>query len=62
MAGVRFVREVGDVFEVNEKEGRSLIAAGYAEPLAGPAAPARSAKPERGVNPAVGRREKAVAE
>jgi len=62
MAGPNVLRLKGDVVELDEAEARPLIAAGYAEPLPGPAAPARSAKPERGVNPAVGRREKAVAE
>jgi len=66
MAGPTVVRHRGDVAEVDEAEARRLIAAGYAEPLAGagaPAsAPARSSQPQRGVNPAAARREKAITE
>jgi len=60
------VRHRGDVVEVDDAEAGRLIAAGYAEPLAGPAppkpGPARSAKPERGINPAAAGREKAITE
>jgi len=62
LAGPDFVRNVGDIGEIDEREGRALLAKGFAEEVRAGGQPARSAKPERGVNPAVGRREKAVAE
>jgi len=65
-AGPTEVRHRGDEVEVDDAEGRRLIAAGYAERLAGsgspPGGPTRTVKPERGVNPAAARREKAVTE
>jgi len=47
---------------VDEKEGRAMLAKGFAEEVQAAGLPARFAKPERGVNPAAAGREKAVKE